>query len=44
MHDLESGLAYMIKTEVASKRRIRGKEYIALQNFVGLLAEVRCIL
>ena len=44
MQDLESGLSYMLKIEVANKPIIEGPAYIALQNFIDMLGEVRHIL
>jgi len=41
MQDLESGLSYMLKIEVANKPIIEGPAYIALQNFIDMLGEVR---
>lgn len=41
MQDLESGLSYMLKLEVANKPLIHGHEYLALRNFLGMLAKVK---
>jgi len=41
MQDLESGLSYMLKIEVANKPIIEGPAYLALQNFIDMLGEVR---
>ena len=41
MQDLESGLSYMLKIEVANKPIIEGPAYVALQNFIDMLGEVR---
>ena len=41
MQDLESGLSYMLKIEVANKPIIEGRAYIALQNFIEMLGKVR---
>lgn len=44
MQDLESGLSYMLKIEVANKPIIEGPAYVALQNFIDMLGEVRHIM
>ena len=40
MQDLESALSYMLHIEVATKTIIQGGEYLALRNFIGMLAKV----
>lgn len=40
MQDLESGLSFMLNVEVATKPIIQGDEYLALRNFIGMLAKV----
>lgn len=40
MQDLESTLSYLMHVEVATKPIIKGGEYTALRNFVGMLAKV----
>jgi len=39
MQDLESTLSYLMHVEVATKPIIKGGEYTALRNFVGMLAK-----
>ena len=41
MQDLESGLSFMLNNEVGSKLMIQGSEYLALRNFIGMLAKVK---
>lgn len=41
MQDLESGLSFMLNIEVATKPIIDGPAYVALQNFIEMLGEVR---
>lgn len=44
MQDLESGLSYMLKIEVANKPIIEGRAYVALRNFIDMLGKVRHVM
>ena len=44
MQDLESGLSYMLKIEVANKPIIEGRSYVALRNFIDMLGKVRHVM